>query len=55
MRVRSEWLQVARQNRVAESESAAPGHGMLNVGVSDRGQMNGTSWQLYRKRLVIPS
>lgn len=44
-----EWLQVARQNRVAEFESATPGYGMLNVGVSYSGQRNGTPWQLYLK------
>ena len=44
-----EWLQVARQSRVAEFESATPGYGMLNVGVSYSGQMNGTPWQLYLK------
>ena len=44
-----EWLQVARQNRVAEFESATPGYGRLNVGVSYSGQMNGMAWQLYLK------
>jgi len=44
-----EWLQVARQNRVAEFESTTPGYGMLNVGVSYSGQMRGTPWQLYLK------
>ncbi len=44
-----EWLQVARQGRVAEFESATPGYGMLNVAVSYSGQRNGTPWQLYLK------
>ncbi len=45
-----EWVQVARQNRVAEFESATPGYGMLNLGVSYNGQLNsGTPWQVYLK------
>ena len=44
-----EWLQVARQTRVTAFETATPGYGMLNVGVSYSGQMNGTPWQLYLK------
>ena len=45
-----EWVQVARQNRVAEFESATPGYGMLNLGVSYNGQFStGTPWQVYLK------
>ncbi len=45
-----EWVQVARQNRVAEFESATPGYGMLNLGVSYSGKVNGeTPWQVYLK------
>ncbi|WP_087745865.1 MULTISPECIES: TonB-dependent receptor domain-containing protein [unclassified Acidovorax] len=45
-----EWVQVARQNRVAEFESATPGYGMLNLGVSYSGQLSsGTPWQVYLK------
>jgi hypothetical protein len=33
-----EWVQVARQNRVAAFETATPGYGMLNLGVSYSGQ-----------------
>jgi iron complex outermembrane receptor protein len=45
-----EWVQVARQNRVAEFESATPGYGMLNLGVSYTGQFgSGTPWQVYLK------
>ncbi len=44
-----EWVQVARQNRVAAFETATPGYGMLNLGVSYSGQTNGTPWQVYLK------
>ncbi len=45
-----EWVQVARQNRVAAFESATPGYGMLNLGVSYSGQLSsGTPWQVYLK------
>ena len=44
-----EWVQVARQTRVAEFESTTPGYGMLNLGISYSGQMNATPWQLYLK------
>lgn len=45
-----EWVQVARQNRVAEFESATPGYGMLNLGVSYNGQFSsGAPWQVYLK------
>jgi iron complex outermembrane receptor protein len=45
-----EWVQVARQSRVAEFESATPGYGMLNLGVSYSGQFSGgTPWLVYLK------
>lgn len=44
-----EWVQVARQTRVAEFESTTPGYGMLNLGISYSGQMNATPWQFYLK------
>ena len=45
-----EWVQVARQNRVADFETATPGYGMLNLGVSYNGQFSsGTPWQVYLK------
>ena len=45
-----EWVQVARQNRVTSFETATPGYGMLNLGVSYRGQLSsGTPWQVYLK------
>ncbi len=45
-----EWVQVARQNRVASFETATPGYGMLNLGVSYSGQLSsGTPWQVYLK------
>ena len=44
-----EWLQVARQSRVAAFEQPTPGYGMLNLGVSYSGQTNGTPWQVYLK------
>ena len=44
-----EWLQVARQTRVAAFEQPTPGYGMLNLGVSYSGQTNGTPWQVYLK------
>jgi iron complex outermembrane receptor protein len=45
-----EWVQVARQSRVAEFESATPGYGMLSLGVSYSGRFNeGTPWQVYVK------
>ncbi|NMM79435.1 TonB-dependent receptor [Acidovorax sp. SRB_14] len=45
-----EWLQVARQNRVAEFESATPGYGMLHLGVNYHGQFStGMPWQIYLK------
>ena len=44
-----EWLQVARQTRVAAFEQPTPGYGMLNLGVSYSGQTNGMPWQVYLK------
>ncbi len=45
-----EWVQVARQNRVADFETSTPGYGMLNLGVAYNGQMDsGTPWQVYLK------
>lgn len=45
-----EWLQVARQNRTAAFETATPGYGMLNLGLSySGGQSGSTPWQLYAK------
>lgn len=45
-----EWVQVARQNRVAAFETATPGYGMLNLGAAYHGKLaNGSPWQLYVK------
>lgn len=45
-----EWVQVARQNRVAAFETATPGYGMLNLGAAYNGKLaNGSPWQLYVK------
>ncbi len=45
-----EWVQVARQSRVAEFETATPGYGMLNLGAAYNGKLaNGSPWQLYVK------
>ncbi|MGP1683086.1 MAG: TonB-dependent receptor domain-containing protein, partial [Giesbergeria sp.] len=44
-----EWVQVARQNRMAAFETATPGYGMLNLGVSYSGRAGNTPWQLYLK------
>ena len=45
-----EWVQVARQNRVAEFETATPGYGMLNLGLTYNTQTaSGTPWQVYLK------
>lgn len=41
----AEWLQVARQSRVAALETPTPGYGMLNLGLSYRSG----PWQLYAK------
>ncbi|HCL85570.1 MAG TPA: TonB-dependent receptor [Comamonadaceae bacterium] len=46
----AEWLQVARQGRVAQFESATPGYGMLNLGLAYNGRTSaGTPWQVYLK------
>lgn len=46
----AEWVQVARQNRVAEFESATPGYGMLNLSASYQLRTAaGTPWQVYAK------
>ena len=45
-----EWVRVARQNRVADFETATPGYGMLNLGAAYHGKLaNGSPWQLYVK------
>ncbi len=45
-----EWVQVARQSRIAAFETATPGYGMLNVGLAYNGQFSsGTPWQVYLK------
>lgn len=45
-----EWVQVARQNRVAAFEQATPGYGMLNLGLTYRVHAaHGMPWQLYLK------
>jgi len=45
-----EWVQVARQNRIAAFETATPGYGVLNVGLAYNGQLSsGMPWQLYLK------
>ncbi len=42
-----EWLQVARQSRVAQFESATPGYGMLNLGLAYSGRTSAdTPWQV---------
>ncbi len=46
----AEWVQVARQDRVAQFESATPGYGMLNLSASYRLRTAaGTPWQIYAK------
>ena len=46
----AEWVQVARQNRVAEFENATPGYGMLNLSASYQLRTAaGTPWQVYAK------
>jgi iron complex outermembrane receptor protein len=45
-----EWVQVARQSRVAAFETATPGYGMLNLGIGYSSRFaGGTPWQLYLK------
>ena len=45
----AEWVQVARQSRVAAFETATPGYGMLNVGAAYSAQINGLPWQFYAR------
>ena len=45
----AEWVQVARQNRVAAFETATPSYGMLNVGIAYSTQINGLPWQFYAR------
>lgn len=43
-----EWVQVARQDRVAAFESATPGYGMLHLGLTYSSRLaGGTPWQFY--------
>ena len=45
-----EWVQVARQRRVAAFETATPGYGMLNLGLAYNSRFaGGMPWQLYLK------
>ncbi|WP_404299425.1 TonB-dependent receptor domain-containing protein [Alicycliphilus denitrificans] len=45
-----EWVQVARQNRVAQFESPTRGYGMLHLGLAYNGlTRGGMPWQLYLK------
>ena len=45
---RIEWVQVARQNRIADFETATPGYGMLSLGATYNSQFSdGTPWQFY--------
>lgn len=45
-----QWVQVARQSRVAPFETATPGYGMLSMGVAYNGRTGGgMPWQLYLK------
>ncbi len=45
-----EWVQVARQNRVAQLESPTPGYGLLHLGLAYNGQTtSGMPWQVYLK------
>ncbi len=46
----AEWVQVARQDCVAEFESSTPGYGMLNLSASYQLRTDGgTPWQIYLK------
>ena len=46
----AEWVQVGRQRRVAEFESATAGYGMLNLSASyQMHTAGGTPWQIYIK------
>ncbi|ODS93982.1 MAG: TonB-dependent receptor [Comamonas sp. SCN 65-56] len=43
-----EWVQVMRQNRIAEFETSTPGYGMLSLGATYNSQWaDGTPWQFY--------
>ncbi len=43
-----EWVQVARQSRVAQFETKTPGYGMLNLAIAYSSQTAaGTPWQIY--------
>ncbi|MBS0507361.1 MAG: TonB-dependent receptor, partial [Proteobacteria bacterium] len=45
-----EWVQVARQDRVAQFETPTPGYGLLHLGLAYNGQTSGgTPWQVYLK------
>ena len=45
-----EWVQVARQNRIAAFETETPGYGMLNLGVAyNGGKGTANEWQVYLK------
>ncbi|HQQ71926.1 MAG TPA: TonB-dependent receptor, partial [Alicycliphilus sp.] len=45
-----EWVQVARQDRVAQFETEPPGYGMLHLGLAYNGLTGGgTPWQVYLK------
>ncbi len=45
-----EWVQVARQTRIAALETETPGYGMLNLGLTYSGRAaGGMPWQLYVK------
>lgn len=45
-----EWVQVARQSRIADFETATPGYGMLNLGATYGSRLaDGTPWQFYVK------
>ncbi len=45
-----EWVQVARQNRIAAFETETPGYGMLNLGLAYSSQTSaGLPWQVYVK------
>ena len=44
-----EWVQTARQNRVAAFETATPGFGMLNASLAYSGKTGNTPWQVYVK------
>lgn len=45
-----EWVQVARQNHVAQFETPTPGYGLLHLGLAYNGLTGGgTPWQVYLK------